>query len=176
MLSQAHINISHTATATTIDKMVEEQLGKSESVSSIFLVNIGWIVDQYLQWTRLLPRVKPFYAVKSNPDINILRTLKMLGAGFDCASQAELAAVKTLGQLSDDIIFANPCKGKSHIAFAKASQVPMMTFDNADEVDKIMHIYPAAKLVLRILPDDKFSLMPFGKKCVLAFRVAVRTC
>jgi ornithine decarboxylase len=34
----------------------------------------------------------------------------------------------------------------------------------SDEVDKIMDIYPAAKLVLRILPDDKYSLMPFGKK------------
>ncbi len=47
-----------------------------------------------------MPRVMPFYAVKSNPDVNILRTLKMLGAGFDCASEAELDAVKKLGQQS----------------------------------------------------------------------------
>lgn len=43
---------------------------------------------------------------------------------------------------SENMIFANPCKGKSHIAFAKQMQVPMMTFDNPDEVDKIMSIYP----------------------------------
>ena len=52
-----------------------------------------------------MPRVMPFYAVKSNPDVNILRTLKMLGAGFDCASEAELDAVKKLGQNSGDLIF-----------------------------------------------------------------------
>ena len=84
---------------------------------------MGWIVDQYLQWKYLMPRVHPFYAVKSNPDVNLLRTLKMLGAGFDCASEAELAAVKNLGQDSNNIIFANPCKGPSHIRFAKQCQV-----------------------------------------------------
>ncbi len=179
---KTHIEIRHTATATTIDEIIEQEKNKSEAVSSVFLVNIGWVVDKYLQWKYLMPRVMPFYAVKSNPDVNILRTLKMLGAGFDCASEAEIAAVKKLGALSENIIFANPCKGLSHVAFAKQAQVrfvvflfffltffsnrqvPTMTFDNPHEVDKIMAIYPAAKLVLRILPDDKYSLMPFGKK------------
>jgi ornithine decarboxylase len=59
----------------------------------------------------------PFYAVKSNPDVNILRALTMLGAGFDVASEAELAAVKALGANSDDMIFANPCKGKVSFDF-----------------------------------------------------------
>lgn len=137
---------------------------KSENISSVFLVNIGWIVDKYLQWKYLMPRVMPFYAVKSNPDINLLRTLKMLGAGFDCASEAELTSVIKLGAQVDNMIFANPCKGRTHIRYAKAINCAMMTFDNADEVDKIVSIYPGAKLVLRILPDDKYSLMPFGKK------------
>lgn len=38
-----------------------------------------------------------------------------------------------------------------HIKFAKEKGVEMMTFDNVAEVEKIMAIFPAAKLVLRIL-------------------------
>ena len=161
---KAGVQITQTATATTVEQCIANELKRSENVSSVFLVNLGWIVDKFLQWKYLMPRVEPFYAVKSNPDRTILQTLKMLGSGFDCASEAELAAVKALGQASNNIIFANPCKGKSHIRYAKQNNVPMMTFDNPYEVDKIMAIYPDCKLVLRILPDDKYSLMPFGKK------------
>ena len=108
-LRGAQVAISQTATATTVEQAIEAELKRSENVSSIFLVNVGWVVDKFLQWKYLMPRVEPFYAVKSNPDPVILRTLKMMGSGFDCASEAELAAVKTMGQASNNIIFANPC-------------------------------------------------------------------
>jgi len=68
------------------------------------------------------------------------------------------------------IIFANPCKGKEHIAFAKQVGVEMMTFDSLDELNKIYALYPTAKLVLRILPDDSHSLMPFGTKFGASFK------
>lgn len=39
-----------------------------------------------------------------------------------------------------------------------------MTFDNEDELRKIQAVYPRAKLVLRILPDDSRSKVPLGDK------------
>jgi len=50
-------------------------------------------------------------AVKSNPDINIVRALAQLGCGFDCASKSEIEEVLSIGVSPDRIIFANPCKG-----------------------------------------------------------------
>ncbi len=47
---KGHIAIRHTASATTIDQMIEEEKNKSEAVSSVFLVNIGWVVDKVCLW------------------------------------------------------------------------------------------------------------------------------
>jgi ornithine decarboxylase len=127
------------------------------------------VVEKFLQWKKYMPRVRPMYAVKSNPDINIIRALHFLGTGFDCASQAELEEVRGIGAKPENIIYANPCKGKEHILYAKQHGFDVMTFDNAAELDKIISLHPTAKLVIRILPDDRYSLMPFGTKFGASF-------
>ena len=38
------------------------------SISSILCVNLSRVEQQHKLWTRLLPRVRPFYAVKAHPD------------------------------------------------------------------------------------------------------------
>jgi len=95
--------------------------------------------------------------------------LHFLGTGFDCASQAELEEVKSIGVKPEHVIYANPCKGKEHLTFAKSNGFDLMTFDNASELQKVISIHPTAKLVLRILPDDRYSLMPFGTKFGASF-------
>lgn len=141
--------------------------------SSFNIVNLGVVVDKYHLWRRSFPRIQPFYAVKSNPDEMIVRTLHVAGAGFDCASKVELEAVLKLPGIDvNDIIFANPCKQVEHILYAKEQNVQMMTFDNPFELDKIHKHFPEAKLVLRLLPDDSHSLMPFGSKFGASFSEA----
>jgi ornithine decarboxylase len=142
----------------------------SSGRSSFNLVNLGVVVEKYHLWRRCFPRIQPFYAVKSNPDEVICRTLHVAGAGFDCASKVELEQVLKLPGIDvNDIIFANPCKQVEHILFAKENNVSMMTFDNPFELDKIHKHYPESKLVLRLLPDDSHSLMPFGSKFGASF-------
>lgn len=138
------------------------------------IVNLAVVVDKFLLWKRKLPRAEPFYAVKSNPDIEITNTLHVLGAGFDCASRAEMKQVLDLGADPSKVIFANPCKAPEHIIYAKENGVEMMTFDNMEELHKIHALFPEAKIVLRLLPDDSFSLMPFGAKFGASFEDAVR--
>jgi len=132
--------------------------------SSFYFINLSTVVDKYLLWKKKLPRAEPFYAVKSNPDPQIVETLFHLGAGFDCASKGEIQQVLSMGCDPSRIIFANPCKHPDHILFAKENGVAMMTFDNMAELYKIHEHFPEAKLVLRILPDDSYSIMPFGIK------------
>jgi hypothetical protein len=85
-----------------------------------YIVDLGVVVSQVYQWRKCLPRVEPFYAVKSNPDPVIVRTLAILGCSFDCASRKEIEIVqqesKGLSQ-KPDIIYANPCKGRGHGEF-----------------------------------------------------------
>lgn len=109
----------------------------------------------------------PFYlstAVKCNPDPTVISLLANMGLGFDCASQAEIELVLSLGISPDRIIYANPCKAASFVRHAASVGVQMMTFDNSDELTKVAKYHPSAKLVLRILTDDEGSLCRFGTK------------
>jgi len=148
-------------------------LVSSSGRSSFNMVNLGVVVEKYHLWRRMFPRIQPFYAVKSNPDEVICRTLHVAGTGFDCASKVELEQVLALPGIDvEDIIFANPCKQVEHILYAKKHGVTMMTFDNPFELEKIHKHFPEARLVLRLLPDDSHSLMPFGSKFGASFSEA----
>ena len=89
-------------------------------------------------WFRCLPTVTPFYAVKCLSDERLVRAMKDMGFGFDCASRKEIALAKACGADSDRIVFAHPCKRPDDIAFAASHDVTLMTVDNAREVDKIV--------------------------------------
>jgi ornithine decarboxylase len=145
---------------------IETLLQKEAKTTStaFYLVNLGTVVDKYSLWMKHLPRAIPHYAVKSNPDINIVRALAQLGCGFDCASKSEIEEVLSIGVTPDRIIFANPCKGPDHIKYAKDNGVDMMTFDNREEIEKIHQLFPNARMVLRILTDDSHSSSPLGTK------------
>lgn len=103
-------------------------------------------------------------AVKCNPDPEVLRLLAALGTGFDCASKAEIEQVLKLGVNPSRIIYANPCKTKSYIRYARQEGVKQMTFDSTDELYKTEALFPDAELFLRISTDDSSSLCAFSVK------------
>lgn len=147
-----------------LEEFISTVIKGHKELESFYLCDLGCVMRQKDRWDRALPRIRPYYAVKSNPDARVVKTLMVMGAGFDCASKNEIVEVLSLGAPPADIIFANPCKAKSHILFAKEKGVLRMTFDNAQELDKIAEIYPEAHLVLRLLPDDSHSTSPLGSK------------
>lgn len=121
------------------------------------VANLDDLYEKLLQWKALLPRVKPFYAVKCNNSPAVLRTLSALDTGFDCASKMEIEAVMSFGVKPERIIYAHTTKPLSHISYARARGVDMMTFDSEGELRKISVSHPKAKLVLRIAVDDSKS-------------------
>lgn len=134
------------------------------SDNSFFSKDMGTVSRQYIRWENNLPEIRPFYALKCNPDPVILQTLACQGAGFDCATSAEIDLALSTGVSPEDVIFANPVKSAADIGFARSKSVKKMTFDNIDELRKIHKLFPEAELVLRLLPDDSGSLMRFGSK------------
>ena len=131
---------------------------------TFFVADLGEVYRQYLRWKLNLPRVKPFYAVKCNPDMKVLELLSGLGAGFDCASKTEVEQVLGLGVDPSRIVYAQPCKTNSYVRYIRTQGVRQTTFDNADELYKIAKLYPEAELFLRILSDDSNSLCKLSMK------------
>jgi len=134
------------------------------SDESFYVVDLSHVAQRYHQWVSLLPRVKPFYAVKCNPDPAVIRTLALLDAGFDCASKTEIQQVLDCGVGTDRIIFANPCKQAPQLRYAQEKNVRTVTFDNKEELYKLHSMGINMDLVLRIYTEDSHSLIPLGSK------------
>lgn len=103
-----------------------------------------------MQWNHFLGRIRPYYAVKSNPNSFIVQIIAEMGGGFDCASAEELELVRqTCGSDFDfarRIIFAHPCKPISHIRQFRQAGVQMTVVDNEDELKKLHQHWPEAKV------------------------------
>uniref|UniRef100_A0A674PLQ3 ornithine decarboxylase n=1 Tax=Takifugu rubripes TaxID=31033 RepID=A0A674PLQ3_TAKRU len=125
---------------------------------------VNTLIQMHLKWLSYLPRVKPFYAVKCNSTETVLRTLNALGTGFDCASKGEISQVLSLGVKPENIIYAHTTKPQSHIKYACAQGVNLMTFDDEEELQKVSRCHPKAKLVLRIAVDDSSSFYRLSSK------------
>ncbi|KAI8087831.1 pyridoxal-dependent decarboxylase [Gilbertella persicaria] len=143
---------------------ISNQKWETDQENAFFVGDLGEVFRQHLRWKALLPRIEPFFAVKSNPDPMVVKLLASLGCGFDCASKQEIQQVLDYGVDPSRIIYANPCKQASFIRYAAQQSVCRMTFDNAEELYKIKKLYPDAELVLRILTDDSMSLCQLGLK------------
>ncbi|KAK7850342.1 ornithine decarboxylase [Quercus suber] len=110
---------------------------KQETKEPFYVLDLGAVTTPMDRWTRALPTVQPYYAVKCNPNLNFLGAMAALGTNFDCASQAEIESILSLGVSPDRIIFANPCKAESHIKYAASVGVNLTTFDSIDEIKKM---------------------------------------
>ncbi|XP_068607700.1 ornithine decarboxylase-like [Brachionichthys hirsutus] len=147
----------------TVGQKINE-LSVTDERDAFYVCDLGDVLKKHLRWTKALPRVTPFYAVKCNDSRVVVATLASLGTGFDCASKVEIQLVQSLGVAPDRIIYANPCKQLSQIKFASAHGVQMMTFDSEVELMKVARCHDDAKLVLRIATDDSAALCRLSVK------------
>ncbi|CAI1532070.1 hypothetical protein SEUBUCD646_0K00470 [Saccharomyces eubayanus] len=149
---QSHSEIFQ-ALKTRIGKINNETCDPGEE-NSFFICDLGEIKRLYYNWVKELPRIKPFYAVKCNPNPEVLSLLAELGANFDCASKVEIDRALSINISPDRIIYANPCKVASFIRYAASRNVMKSTFDNVEELYKIKRFHPESQLLLRIATDD----------------------
>jgi ornithine decarboxylase len=134
------------------------------NIEPFYVMDLHDIAMKDALWRSELPRVDPFYAMKCNPNPIVLNAMLRLGTGFDCASRGEIETMIGLGVPPDRIIYANPCKPLSHIKYAASVGVHLMTFDNADELEKCKLANPQSKMVLRVLTDDSAAVCRLGLK------------
>ncbi|XP_071510161.1 ornithine decarboxylase-like [Diadema antillarum] len=153
-----------TTMSDIINGKIEDPTLREDPDDAFYICDLGDVFEKHRKWLLNLPRVEPHYAVKCNPDPRVLKLMTAMNMGFDCASKNEIQLMLNMGVDPSRIIFANPCKQRSHLKFAATNSVSLMTFDNEAELHKIKKIYPEAKLVLRILTDDSTAQCQLGLK------------
>ena len=135
---------------------------------SVSVVSPNRIQMQISRWRNTLPRVTPYYAVKSNPDPTLMQILADNMAGFDCASLRELKEVKKLSWPTDlrpsDIIYAHPIKSARDIGAAGSLDVKTTVVDSLEECSKLDICGWKGDAFLRVAVGDSGSKMPFSVK------------
>lgn len=139
------------------------QLAKKHG-TPLFVISRTLLLEQAAKFRRLLPRVKPFYAVKANPHPAVLRTLARVGFGFDVASVPEIEWALAAGANPKDLIFANTNKRPQDIAFAARKRVALTTFDSEYELAKIAAHAPGAEVLVRTKVPNVGSVVELSLK------------
>lgn len=111
-----------------------------------------------------MPRVRPHYAVKANPDAAILAILREEGAHFEIASSVELDALLELGVSAQEVFYSNPIKSPVALACAAAKGVEWFSVDSVEELRKIASVAPRANIYLRIEVSNEGSSWPLAGK------------
>lgn len=139
----------------------------------LFIIDHDALRRAYRLFRRHLPRVQVYYAVKANPDPEIVRTLFKEGASFDVASMPEFKIVyRNIRQMPakqrqdwiwDKIIYANPTKPTDTLEELNRYK-PLVTFDNLEEIQKIKRHAPSAGLVLRLKVPNTGAMVELSSK------------
>ena len=139
----------------------------------LFIIDHDALRKAYRLFRKHLPRVQVYYAVKANPDPEIVRTLFKEGASFDVASMPEfkivyqnirhLPAKKRQDWIWDKIIYANPTKPTDTLEELNRYK-PLVTFDNREEIHKVKRHAPNAGLVLRLKVPNTGAMVELSSK------------
>ena len=105
-----------------------------------------------------------YYAVKANPDIEVLSLINDLGIGFEIASEGELAMCVSLGVSKERIITSNPIKSFKFLRMAAEYGVNYFAFDSPDEVRKLRDYCPGSNVYVRLAVPNEGSEWPLSKK------------
>jgi hypothetical protein len=101
------------------------------------VVDLDVVRDNYTSFAKALPDTRVFYAVKANPQPEVLDLLARLGSCFDTASVVEIEQVLATGCPPERLSYGNTIKKKSDIAAAYARGVRLYAFDSEAELGKI---------------------------------------
>ncbi len=149
-----------------------QQLAETHG-TPLFVIDHDEIRSNYATFKNNLPRVQAYYAVKANPDPEIVKTLFEAGASFDISSIAEFETVfENIKDLSEqeqhdwiwkNIIYANPIKAEDTLRTLNKYK-PLVTFDNREEISKIKECAPDAGVVLRLRVSNAGAMVELSSK------------
>ena len=128
------------------------------------VIDLDVLEERYCSLRRILPNAVIHYAVKANPERQVLERLWNLGANFDAASVAEIKSCLSIGASPKQISYGNTIKKARDIACAYELGVRMFTFDSLSELKKLAIHAPGSHVCCRLLIDAQGAEWPLGRK------------
>src|SRR5712675_253709 len=126
----------------SLDFEIVRQAASQKYTRPFLIVDTAIVRGKARRFRAAMPRVRPHYAVKANPDRRVLKVLAQEGCGFEIASIAELDLLLSLGVPAAEVFFSNPIKSRESIAYAASKGVEWFVADSTDEVRKVHETKP----------------------------------
>ena len=155
-----------------ISKTLLENLAR-EHGTPLFVIDHDQLRQNLAEFNRWLPRVQPYFAVKANPNPEIIRTLYLAGASFDVASLPEfklvhenikdLPAKERQDFIWDKIIYSHPIKANETLE-ALDQYKPLVTYDNYEEIRKVKRYAPHVGMLLRLRVPNTGAMVELSSK------------
>jgi ornithine decarboxylase len=129
------------------------------------VVSLHAIRRNYLRLRDSFPYAQIYYAVKANPQKEVVSLLAELGANFDIASRYELDGVLALGVPPDRVSYGNTIKKAQDVAYFYEQGVRMFATDSKDDLKNIAAHAPSSRIYVRILVENTSSAdWPLSRK------------
>lgn len=152
----------------SIPSKIREYFGTHDYPTPYLLIDLDVVAHNYDRLCRAMPGAHHYYAIKANPDPQVLQTLVAAGGYFEVASVQEIDMCLDAGAPAEKILYGNPLKKEKEIEDAYARGIREYVFDEYSELQKIARAAPGSRVVCRILADGKGAVSPltikFGAK------------
>ncbi len=139
-------------------------IASSDEAPPYLLIDKDVVKEKVSIIGRNIRNSKVFYAVKANPDMEVLRFLNSLGVGFEIASEGELQILAALGVGPERIITSNPIKTLKFLEKAVPYGISYFAYDSIAEVEKLARYAPGCNVYVRLSVPNEGSEWPLSKK------------
>lgn len=125
----------------------------------LYIYSRSHLIRQYRALADAMKSVKPdiYFAVKSNSNLAVIRTLADQGAGADVVSGGELFRARKAGVPADKIVFAGVGKTVAEIDQALKEGIKFFTVESEPELQRISERAEAlggkGRVAIRVNPD-----------------------
>lgn len=127
-------------------------------------IDLEKVKESYEKLHRHLKGIEIYYAMKCNPNPEIMKTILGCGGQFEISSANELKKAVDVGAKPKNILFSNPIKPINDIKIAHNAGVEYFAFDSYSEVNKLAQHAPGTKVYVRIsIPVRKSEVASEGK-------------
>ena len=147
-------------------------LDRNRPESPAFVFDLSMVEKNYVKLKGLFKDIEIFYAVKANPNKEIINLLNSLGSSFDCASIEEIKSCLKSRVPAKKISYGSTLKKELDIKKAFQLGIRLFAFDSYEELKKISRKAPGASVFCRLMVPNGGAEWPLSKKFGCNYKVA----
>lgn len=129
------------------------------------VINLEVVKKNYIALKENFSYADIYYAIKANPNEEVLRLLNELGSNFDVASRYELDKILGLGVSPERLSYGNTIKKQRDVEYFYKNGVRLFVTDSREDLKIIAEKAPGSKVYVRILVENTSSAdWPLSRK------------